>query len=127
MGAIIVATGFDIYLPYDDPRYGYGRYDNVITALEIERLHVAAGPTRGKVVRASDGRVPKSIAFITCVGSRDVNKYPYCSGICCMYTLKNAILFKEKYPDNEVYIIYMDMRTPSRASRSSSPALGSWA
>ena len=112
VGAIIVAIGFDIYLPYDDPRYGYGRYDNVITALEIERLHVAAGPTKGQVVRASDGRVPKSIAFITCVGSRDVNKYPYCSGICCMYTLKNAILFKEKYHDSEVYIIYMDMRTP---------------
>ena len=112
VGAIIVATGFDIYLPYDMPQYGYGRYDNVITALEIERLHVAAGPTGGKVVRASDGKVPKRIAFITCVGSRDENKYPYCSGICCMYTLKNAILFKEKYPDSEVYIIYMDMRTP---------------
>ena len=111
VGAIIVATGYDIYLPYDDPRYGYGKYANVITALEMERLHLAAGPTRGKILRASDGKTPKTIVFITCVGSRDIGKYEYCSGFCCMYTLKNAILTKEKFPDTEVYIIYMDMRT----------------
>ncbi len=111
VGAIIVATGFDIYLPYDDPRYGYGRYDNVITALEMERLHVAAGPTRGVIRRASDGRVPRSVAFIQCVGSRDITRFPYCSGICCMYSLKNAILLKEKHPDTEVYVLYTDMRT----------------
>ena len=78
-GAIIVATGCDIYLPYDDPLYGYGRYENVITSLEFERLILAAGPTGGKVVRASDGKKPHSVAFIQCVGSRDINKYPYCS------------------------------------------------
>jgi len=113
VGAIIVATGFDIYLPYDNHVYGYGKYDNVITALEFERLILAAGPTGGKVVRPSDGEKPHTVVFIQCVGSRDVNKYEYCSGFCCMYTLKNAILLKEKYKDDvEIYIVYMDMRTP---------------
>lgn len=113
VGAIIVATGYDIYLPYDNALYGYGKYDNVITALEFERLILAAGPTGGKVVRASDGKKPHSVVFIQCIGSRDVNKYEYCSGFCCMYSLKNAILLKEKYKDDvEVYLIYMDMRTP---------------
>ncbi len=112
VGTILVATGFDIYIPYDDSRYGYGRYDNVITALEFERLILAAGPTGGKVIRASDGKKPKTVAFIQCVGSRDVNKYEYCSGFCCMYALKNAILLREKYhEDVEIYILFMDMRT----------------
>ncbi len=113
VGAIIVATGFDIYLPTDNPLYGYGKYDNVITALEIERLILAAGPTAGHVVRASDGKQPKSVVFVQCVGSRDVNKYEYCSGFCCMYAIKEAILLKEHYgKDVEVYILFMDMRTP---------------
>jgi len=112
VGAIIVATGFDIYVPYDDPLYGYGKYENVITALEFERLILAAGPTGGKVIRASDGKKPHTVAFIQCVGSRNLKKYEYCSGFCCMYALKNAILLKEKYKDDvEVYILYMDMRT----------------
>ncbi|UCF59211.1 MAG: hydrogenase iron-sulfur subunit [Candidatus Bathyarchaeota archaeon] len=112
VGTIITATGFDIYLPYDDSLYGYGKYDNVITALELERLILAAGPTGGKVVRASDGKKPKVVVFIQCVGSRDVNKYEYCSGFCCMYSLKHAVQLKEKYKEDvEVYILYMDMRT----------------
>jgi heterodisulfide reductase subunit A len=112
VGAIIVATGFDIYLPYDNSLYGYGKYDNVITALEFERLILAAGPTGGKVIRPSDGKKPHTVAFIQCVGSRDVNKYEYCSGFCCMYALKNSILLKEKYKDDvEVHILFMDMRT----------------
>jgi heterodisulfide reductase subunit A len=112
VGTIITATGFDIYLPYDDSLYGYGKYDNVITALELERLILAAGPTGGKVVRASDGKKPKTVVFIQCVGSRDVNKYEYCSGFCCMYSLKHAVQLKEKYRDGvEVYILFMDMRT----------------
>jgi len=111
VGTIIVSTGFDIYLPNDNSLYGYGRFDNVITALEFERLILAAGPTGGKVVRASDGKKPHSVVFIQCVGSRDINKYEYCSGFCCMYALKNSILLKEKYKDDvEVYILFMDMR-----------------
>jgi heterodisulfide reductase subunit A len=112
VGAIIVATGYDIYLPYDNQLYGYGKYSNVITSLEFERLILAAGPTGGKVVRASDGQKPHSVAFIQCVGSRDTNKYPYCSNFCCMYTLKHVVQLKEKYKDDvEVYVFYMDMRT----------------
>jgi len=113
VGAIIVSTGFDVYLPYDDPLYGYGKYANVITSLEFERLILAAGPTGGKVIRASDGHKPHTVAFIQCVGSRDVNKYPYCSNFCCMYTLKHVVQLKEKYKqDVEVYVFYMDMRSP---------------
>ncbi len=112
VGAIIVSTGYDIYLPYDNSLYGYGKYDNVITALEFERLILAAGPTGGKVVRASDGKKPQRVAIIQCVGSRDVNKYEYCSGFCCMYALKHSVQLKEKYGDEvEIYILYIDMRT----------------
>ena len=112
VGTIITATGFDIYIPYDNSLYGYGRYDNVITALELERLILAAGPTGGKVIRASDGKRPHSVVIIQCVGSRDVKKYEYCSGFCCMYALKHSIQLKEKYGnDVEVYILYIDMRT----------------
>ncbi len=112
VGAIIVSTGFDVYKPFEDSRYGYSRFDNVITAMEFERLILAAGPTGGEVVRASDGKKPHSVAFIQCVGSRDVNRFEYCSGFCCMYALKNAVLLKEKYRDDvEVYIFYIDMRT----------------
>ncbi|MCS7115208.1 MAG: hydrogenase iron-sulfur subunit [Candidatus Bathyarchaeota archaeon] len=112
VGAIIVATGYDIYLPYDNQLFGYGKYTNVITSLEFERLILAAGPTGGKVVRASDGQKPHSVAFIQCVGSRDTGKYPYCSNFCCMYTLKHVVQLKEKYKEDvEVYVFYMDMRT----------------
>jgi len=112
VGAIIVSTGYDIYLPYDSSLYGYGKYINVITSLEFERLILAAGPTAGKVVKASDGQKPHSIAFIQCVGSRDTKKYQYCSNFCCMYTLKHVIQLKEKYKEDiEVYVFYMDMRS----------------
>ena len=115
VGTIIVTSGCDFYQPYDDARYGYGRYDNVITALEFERLITASGPTAGHVLRTSDGKKPKTVAFLQCIGSRDVNKYEYCSGFCCMYALKEAILLKEHYHDDvEVYIFYIDMRTPSK-------------
>lgn len=112
VGTITVATGFDIYYPFKDPRYGYGKYANVVTALEAERLINAAGPTGGHVVRASDGREPHTVAFIQCVGSRDVNKNEYCTGFCCMYAIKEAVLIKEHEPETDIYILYMDMRTP---------------
>ena len=112
VGAIIVATGYDIYLPYDNPLYGYGKFANVITSLEFERLILAAGPTGGKVIRASDGKKPRSVAFIQCVGSRDTGKFPYCSNFCCMYTLKHVVQLKEKYKEDvETYVFYMDMRS----------------
>ncbi|MEM3041347.1 MAG: CoB--CoM heterodisulfide reductase iron-sulfur subunit A family protein, partial [Nitrososphaerota archaeon] len=110
VGAIVVATGCDFYLPTDNPLYGYGKYLNVITALEAERLINAAGPTGGRVIRTSDGKPPRRVAFIQCVGSRDINKFEYCTGFCCMYAIKEAILIKEHEPETEIYILYMDMR-----------------
>jgi heterodisulfide reductase subunit A len=114
VGVIVVAVGYDVYDPEPNHDYGFGLYDNVITAMEFERLINASGPTMGKVVRPSDVQPPKRIGFVQCVGSRDKNSNIYCSSFCCMYGLKNAQLIKEKYPDTEVYIMYMDMRTPFR-------------
>ncbi|MBS7632106.1 CoB--CoM heterodisulfide reductase iron-sulfur subunit A family protein [Candidatus Bathyarchaeota archaeon] len=112
VGAIIVSIGYSMYNPSDLEWTGYGKYDNVFTALEFERLILAAGPTGGKVVRASDGQKPHSVAFIQCVGSRDINRYEHCSSFCCMYTLKHAVMLKEKYRDDiEVYVFYNDMRS----------------
>jgi heterodisulfide reductase subunit A len=112
VGAIILSVGYDMYNPKDLEWTGYGKYTNVFTALEFERLILAAGPTGGKVVRASDGQKPHSVAFIQCVGSRDINRYEYCSSFCCMYTLKHAVMLKEKYRDAiEVYVFYNDMRS----------------
>lgn len=111
VGAIIVATGYDVYQPDDGNVYGYGRYSNVITSLEFERLILAAGPTAGHVIRASDGNRPNVVAFVQCVGSRDTNSYPYCSGFCCMYTIKHTVQLKEHYgKDVDVYVFYIDMR-----------------
>jgi len=108
VGAIVVATGFDVFDVEDIPRYGYGHYPDVITALEFERLSHASGPTGGKILK-KDGTAPKSVAIIHCVGSRDVNHQEYCSRVCCMYSLKFAHLVKEK-TGAEVYNFYIDMR-----------------
>jgi len=110
VGTITVATGYDIYKPEKESLYGYTEYSNIITALELERLINAAGPTGGEVIRASDGKKPRTVAFIQCVGSRDINIHEYCSGFCCMYALKNSILIKEHWPEVEIFVFYMDMR-----------------
>lgn len=114
VGIIVVAVGYDVYDPLPGNDYGYGLYDNVVTAMELERLINASGPTMGKVVRISDLEPPKRIGFIQCVGSRDRKTNPYCSSFCCMYALKNAQLLREKYPESEITLLYMDMRTPFR-------------
>ncbi len=114
VGVIVVAVGFSTYDPEPNNDYGYGIYDNVITAMEFERLLNAAGPTGGHVVRSSDCVEPMRVGFINCVGSRDARTNIYCSGVCCMYTLKNAQLLKEKRPETEHTIMYMDIRTPFR-------------
>jgi len=115
VGAIVVAVGFDLFDPSEIPAYGYGRYKNVITALELERLLCASGPTGGHLVRLSDGRIPKKIAFIQCVGSRDIRfGNTYCSSICCKYSAKDAVLVKEHHPDAHVCIFYIDLRAFGR-------------
>jgi heterodisulfide reductase subunit A len=114
VGSIIVATGFESFDPTVIPEYGYGAYPNVITAMELERLDNSAGPTIGRLIRPSDGREPKSMAIVQCVGSRDQRFNEYCSGFCCMYAIKNAILLKQMIPDMDISIFYMDIRTPSK-------------
>jgi len=109
VGAIIVATGYDAFDPSAITNYGYGRYDNVFTALQFERMCNASGPTGGKIV-LKDGSEPKNIAIIHCVGSRDKNYHEYCSRVCCMYSLKYSHLIKEKIENAEVYQFYIDMR-----------------
>jgi heterodisulfide reductase subunit A len=108
VGAIILATGYDVLDPSQIPQYGYGKYDNVITALEFERMTCAAGPTSGKI-QLKDGRIPKSVAIIHCVGSRDKNYREHCSKICCMYALKHAHHLRDKI-NADVYQMYIDMR-----------------
>lgn len=107
-GAIVIATGYEIFDPSVGPQWGYGRYDDVITALQFERMVNASGPTRGKIT-CKDGRVPERIAILHCIGSRDENYHPYCSRICCMASLKLAHLAKEK-TGAEVYSFYIDLR-----------------
>jgi len=110
VGAIVMATGFDPYDPAPLREYGYGEIESVITGLEFERLICASGPTEGHIQRPSDGKVPQRIAFIQCVGSRDVNYQPYCSSVCCMHATKEAILAHEHSPDLKSFIFYTDMR-----------------
>jgi heterodisulfide reductase subunit A2 len=111
VGAIVVATGFDAMPVSAIPEYGYGKYKDVINGLQFERLASASGPTTGEILRPSDGKVPETIVFIQCVGSRDCAKgIPYCSKICCMYTAKHAMLYKHKVHDGQAYIFYMDIR-----------------
>jgi len=108
VGAIIVATGYDLLDPSPLTQYGYGRLDNVITSLEFERMCSATGPTSGEIV-LKDGSAPQSVAIIHCVGSRDKNYCEYCSRVCCMYALKYSHLIGEK-TDADVYQLYIDMR-----------------
>ena len=117
-GAIIVATGFKPIDASAFDEYAYTQSKDVVTSLEFERIMNAAGPTKGQLVRPSDGKHPREIVFIQCVGSRcsqDAAKgKPYCSKICCMYTAKHAMLCREKYPDTDVYVFYIDVRTPGK-------------
>jgi len=114
IGAVVVATGFNHFDPSVMEEYGYGRFPNVITSMEMERLNNSAGPTHGNLIRPSDSTNPKQIAFINCVGSRDKRYNPGCSNFCCMYSIKNAVLLKQMYPDADITVYYMDIRTPSK-------------
>jgi heterodisulfide reductase subunit A len=112
VGSVILATGFKTFDPHRLPAYGYGVYPNVYTAMEIERLVNASGPTEGHVT-LRDGRTPQSVGILHCIGSRDVNTNEYCSRVCCMYSLKLAHLVKEK-TGAEIYNFYIDIRAPGK-------------
>ncbi len=114
VGAIVIATGYDLYPGSKVSEYRYGIQNDVIDSLQFERILSVQGPTRGEMRRPSDGRPIKRIVFIQCVGSRDVNHLPYCSKVCCMYTAKHALLFKERVPDGEAYVFYIDVRASGK-------------
>ena len=111
VGAIVVATGFQVQNTAGYGEYGYGKYPDVITGLQFERLATASGPTSGKILRPSDGKEPETVVFIQCAGSRDPSKgVHYCSKICCMYTAKHAMLYAHKVHHGKTHIFYMDIR-----------------
>jgi len=114
VGAIIVATGWQ---PYDATKLdnlGYGQFPNVITNVMMERLAAWEGPTKGEIVRPSDGQKPKNVAFVQCAGSRDENHLPYCSAVCCMGSLKQVRYVREKLEDADITVFYIDIRTIGR-------------
>ena len=116
-GAIVVATGFDIINLDKFGEYAYNESPDVITSIELERLMNAAGPTGGHLERMSDHKQPKDIVFIQCVGSRcdsEEKGKPYCSKVCCMYTAKHAMLIKDHWPDTNITVFYIDVRTPGK-------------
>jgi len=113
VSSIVLATGAELFDPAVIDSFGYGQYPNVVTGLEYERILSASGPTLGELIRPSDGKPPKKVAWIQCVGSRNINQVdaPYCSSACCMFALKEAIVTKERFQnDIEAAIFYMDMR-----------------
>jgi len=111
VGTIIVATGLEPYDPTELDEYGYTRFQNVVTSLEFERLINAGGPSGGDPVRPTDKKIPKSIGFVQCVGSRSASRgAAYCSNICCMNTIKSTLVLKEHYPDMDIKVFYLDIR-----------------
>lgn len=114
VGSILIAVGLDEYEP-ETGYLGYNVYPNVITQMKLERILAPNGPTVGHLVRPSDGKRPKKILFVQCVGSRDLNMNTYCSsGVCCMITIKNAKLIKQYYPDSDITVSYMDIRAAGK-------------
>ena len=112
--AVVFATGWEPYDANQLDNLGFGQYDNIITNLMMERLASLNGPTSGEITRPSDGKAPESVAFVQCAGSRDENHLAHCSGVCCMGSLKQATYVRAQYPDAQIYIFYIDIRTPGR-------------
>jgi len=111
VGAIVLAPGFDEFIPAKGNKYGYGKYKNVVTSIEFERILSASGPYSGKIIRPSDGDVPEKVAFLQCIGSREFKDgQPYCSSVCCMYTAKEAVIAKEHMDQVNPTIFSMDIR-----------------
>jgi quinone-modifying oxidoreductase subunit QmoA len=114
VSSIVVATGWDPYDATQMDNLGFGKVTNVITNVMMERLAASNGPTAGRIVRPSDGKEVKTIAFCQCAGQRDENHLPFCSMVCCMASLKQARMVREQYPDSQVYIFYIDLRAFGR-------------
>ncbi len=115
IGAIIVATGYDLYSQGHLGEYGGGRYPDVIDGLQFEEMLRPDGPTGGQIRRPSDGGVPKEVVWVQCAGSRDPELHmPYCSKVCCMYVAKQAVLYKQQVPDGQATVFYIDIRTQGK-------------
>ena len=112
VGAIVWATGWEPYDAAKIDNLGFGKYDNIITKMMLERLASPNGPTKGQILRPSDSKQPESVVFVQCAGSRDENHLTYCSYVCCMASLKHVTYIRERYPDAKIYIFYIDIRTP---------------
>jgi heterodisulfide reductase subunit A len=110
VGSIILSPGFDPYTPRKEGAYGFTKYRNVVTSMEFERILSATGPYNGHTLRPSDGRVPKKVAFLQCIGSRDLRSNQYCSAVCCMYATKEAVIAQEHAHGLKATIFFMDMR-----------------
>ncbi|MFH1773963.1 MAG: CoB--CoM heterodisulfide reductase iron-sulfur subunit A family protein [Methanobacteriota archaeon] len=114
VGSVVWATGWNPYDATKIDNLGFGKYQNVITNMMMERLASPNGPTKGKILRPSDGKEVSKVAFVQCAGSRDENHLPYCSYVCCLASIKQASYIREQYPDAQVIIFYIDIRTPGR-------------
>jgi quinone-modifying oxidoreductase subunit QmoA len=114
VGAVVFATGWQPYDATKIDNLGFGQIPNIITNMMMERLAAPNGPTGGKILRPADQKAPESVAFVQCAGSRDENHLPYCSYICCMASLKQALYVREQYPEAIIYIFYIDIRSPGQ-------------
>ena len=114
VGAIIWATGWKPYDPGNIENYGFENFPDVVTTVMMERMASWNGPTKGKIIRPSDGAAPETVAFVQCAGSRDENHLPFCSGVCCLASMKQATYVREQYPDAKIYIYYIDIRATDR-------------
>jgi quinone-modifying oxidoreductase subunit QmoA len=114
VSAVVVATGWDPYPVEKLPELGGGLLPDVVANVVLERLAAPEGPTGGRILRPSDGKPPRRVAFVQCAGSRDVSHLPYCSAVCCMASAKQALYVKEQIPDAEVAVYYIDRRAPGR-------------
>jgi heterodisulfide reductase subunit A len=115
VGAIVVATGYELYPKERLGEYGGGKYPNVIDGLQFERMLASDGPTGGEIRRPSDGKVPQEVVFVQCAGSRDPEEHkPYCSKVCCMYVAKQAIMYRQRVPQGQAYVFYIDIRSQGK-------------
>lgn len=115
VGAIVVASGYELFPLESLAEYGYGTHPDILDSLQFERLLSASGPTAGRILRPSDGKVPQEVAFLQCIGSRDRERgLPYCSKVCCMYTAKEALLYHHRVREGRAYVFYIDIRSAGK-------------
>ena len=114
VASVVLATGWEPYDAAKIDNLGFGQFPNVVTNVMLERMAAADGPTSGRILRPSDGKPPRAVAFVQCAGSRDRNHLPYCSGVCCTASLKQATYLRSQYPEAKITMFYIDLRTPGQ-------------